>query len=78
MRKSELFEALYAVYGDAYGSSLASDLSLTVLKGRTLLEALDDGEKVDDVWSAFCAEMDADDSVRWYHRSTHVGSTRRN
>ena len=69
MRRSELLEALRAVYGSAYGSTLAADLALAGLGGKTISEALDQGENVDRIWAAFCDEMDADDEVRWYHRS---------
>ncbi|MDO5701201.1 MAG: DUF3046 domain-containing protein [Bowdeniella nasicola] len=70
MRRSELAEALTACFGAAYGSSLAADLALPGLGGRTVNQALEDGEDVDAVWAAFCTEMDAGEDVRWYHRST--------
>ncbi|OKL55176.1 hypothetical protein BSZ39_00285 [Bowdeniella nasicola] len=69
MRRSELFEALRHIYGEALGTSLAADLSLLQLGGRTIDQALADEVPVPKVWAAFCEEMGAGDEVRFYHRS---------
>lgn len=69
MRRSELFEALTATYGEALGTSLAADLALVQLGGRSMNAALADGIDPAKVWAAFCDEMEADDEVRFYHRS---------
>lgn len=68
MRRSEIFAALTDTYGADYGYSLACDLSLQQLGGKTLLEALDTNVDLDEAWAAFCVEMDADEAVRFHHR----------
>lgn len=68
MRRSEIFAALTETYGADYGYSLACDLSLQQLGGKTLLEALETNVDLDQAWAAFCDEMDADASVRFHHR----------
>lgn len=68
MYHSELYAALTACFGEVNGPSLAQDLTLRVLGGKTLAEALDEGVPARTAWEAFCTEMDADEYVQWYHR----------
>lgn len=68
MYHSELYTALIACFGDVNGPSLAQDLALRELGGKTLAEALAEGVSTRVAWAAFCTEMDADEYVQWYHR----------
>lgn len=55
------------VFG-AYGRSLARDLVLGPLQGRTAEQALADGERPGLVWAAICDVNDLPDHIRWHHR----------
>lgn len=45
-------------FGEAYATSLARDHVLGNLGGRTVLEALEQGEPPRTVWEALCEDMD--------------------
>ena len=45
-------------FGEAYAGSLARDHVLGALGGRTVLEALEQGEPPRAVWEALCDDMD--------------------
>ncbi|MCU1624423.1 MAG: hypothetical protein JWL79_3268 [Frankiales bacterium] len=45
-------------FGVLYARSFASDMVLATLGSRTVLQALDEGEPVKDVWRAVCAHLD--------------------
>lgn len=45
-------------FGPAYARSLARQQALTAFGGRSVQEALDDGEEPREVWEAVCAQMD--------------------
>jgi hypothetical protein len=45
-------------FGVLYARSFASDMVLATLGSRTVLQALDEGESVKDVWRAVCAHLD--------------------
>lgn len=51
-----------------YASSLAKDMVLGPLGGRTAQEALDAGETPRRVWAAICEVNDLPEQVRWHHR----------
>jgi len=53
------------VFGAAYAKSLASDLVLGELGGRSAAQALDDGEPARRVWLALCSAMDVPEDRRW-------------
>ena len=57
-----------AAFGAARARSLAEDLVLSDLGGRTPSEALASGVPVRTVWDAVCEAMDLDDDARWWHR----------
>jgi len=42
-------------FGAAYAQSVATDYVLADLAGRTVRQALADGEDVKDIWRAVCA-----------------------
>lgn len=69
MKHSEFWTVVDEVLGPAYGRSLAADLALPALGGRTAVAALADGVAPGTVWAAVCAEMDLDDRARWHHRT---------
>jgi hypothetical protein len=48
------WERMRAQFGDAYAESVAKDHVLTVLGGRTVDQALADGEDVKVIWRAVC------------------------
>ncbi|GAA2072412.1 MULTISPECIES: DUF3046 domain-containing protein [Microbacterium] len=64
MRRSEFDRAVSDEFG-AQGDSLAADLSLMALGGRTAREALTAGVPPRDVWLALCAETDVPESRRY-------------
>lgn len=65
MRHREFWELLEDVFGRAYGRSLAGDLVLEALDGRTAVRALDDGEEPRRVWHELCDAMGLPDAERW-------------
>lgn len=63
MRRSEFLRAVDTEFR-AQASSLVNDLGLSALRGRTALEALDDGTPPREIWLALCAEMDVPENRR--------------
>jgi hypothetical protein len=55
------------VFGSVYAKSLASDLTMSSLGGRTAAEALAAGVAPREVWDAVCAAMDVPEPKRWAH-----------
>jgi len=51
-------------FGDAYAESLARDLVVGRLGGRTVAEALDAGIEPAEVWAALCEVLDVPVSER--------------
>lgn len=64
MRLTDFWERLDEVLGTAYSRSWASDVVITSLAGRTVRQALDDGEDVQSVWRAVCEVMDVPAHLR--------------
>jgi hypothetical protein len=56
------------VFGSDYAKSLASDLVVGALGGRTAMEALDGGAAPRDVWEELCEAMDVPEHRRYAHR----------
>lgn len=52
MRLTDFWARLEQVFGSTYAASVARDHVLAQLGGRTIVEALDAGEKAADVWRA--------------------------
>jgi phosphatidate phosphatase APP1 len=52
---TDFWARLEQVFGAAYAASMARDQVLSQLGGRTIVEALDAGEKAADVWRAVVA-----------------------
>lgn len=55
MRQSDFWQRLEQVFGPGYAPSVARDQVLAQLGGRTIVEALDAGEKAAEVWRAVVA-----------------------
>ncbi len=55
MRLTEFWARLEQAFGPAYAGSLAADQVLSQLGGRTIVQALNEGEKTVVVWRAVCA-----------------------
>jgi hypothetical protein len=53
-----------AQFGETYADSVARDHVLTALGGRTVSQALDDGEDVRVVWRAVCEAFKVPDRLR--------------
>jgi Protein of unknown function (DUF3046) len=52
MRLTEFWERMREQFGDSYAESVAKDYVLSSLAGRTVSQALADGEDVKVVWRA--------------------------
>ena len=68
VKYSEFWNAVEAVFGTAYGRSLAQDLVLPGL-GVTCVQALDTGVAPERVWGLLCDETERSDDERWIFRS---------
>jgi hypothetical protein len=58
VRLTDFWERMRRSFGDSYADSLARDHVLSGLSGRTIEEALGEGEEVKTVWRAVCAEFE--------------------
>lgn len=65
MRHSEFWQLSDEVFGPEYSRSLAADLVIGDLGGRTALQALDDGIPPRQVWDALCDAQDVPAGRRW-------------
>lgn len=54
VRATEFWEKMRAQFGDVYATSVAKDYVLSGLGGRTVDQALADGEDVKVIWRAVC------------------------
>ena len=64
MRLTEFWARMREQFGDVYAESLAKDYVLSNLGGRTVNEALADGEDAKVVWRAVCDTFNVPDSLR--------------
>lgn len=55
MRLTDFWERMEVTFGRSYARSWAADQHLAALAGRTVDQALADGEDTRDVWRAVCA-----------------------
>jgi Protein of unknown function (DUF3046) len=58
------WERMRAQFGEAYAESVAQDYVLAGMGGRTVNQALADGEDVKRVWLAVCDAFRLPDRVR--------------
>ncbi|MFC4556336.1 DUF3046 domain-containing protein [Georgenia faecalis] len=68
MKHSEFWQVVDETFGPAYGRSLAEDLVLPGLSGRSAARAVREGEDPQRVWDAMCTEMELSEAARWRHR----------
>ena len=64
MRLTEFWARMREQFGDVYAESLAKDYVLSSLGGRTVNQALADGEDAKVVWRAVCDTFNVPDSLR--------------
>jgi hypothetical protein len=65
VRHSEFWQLAEEVFGPEYARSLASDIVLGRLGGRTPVQGLDAGIPPRDVWEALCDAQDVPPERRW-------------
>ena len=58
VRQTDFWERMRRSFGESYADSLARDHVLATLAGRTVEQALADGEDVKTVWRAVCSEFE--------------------
>ena len=58
MRLTEFWERMNEQFGERYAESVAKDYVMAELGGRTIEQALADGEDTKKVWHAVCATFD--------------------
>jgi hypothetical protein len=58
VRQTDFWGRMRRSFGETYADSLARDHVLAALSGRTIEQALADGEDVKTVWRAVCAEFE--------------------
>jgi len=54
VRQTEFWQRMEARFGAAYARSYAADQVLATLQGRSVVQALEDGDDVKSVWRAVC------------------------
>jgi hypothetical protein len=64
VRLTEFWSRMRAQFGESYADSVARDHVLTVLGGRTVNQALDDGEDVKVIWGAICETFKVPSGLR--------------
>ncbi|HWF82667.1 MAG TPA: DUF3046 domain-containing protein [Streptosporangiaceae bacterium] len=64
MRHTEFWRRMDEHFGSAYAQSVAKDFVLTGLGGRTVQQALADGEDVKMIWRAVCAAFPVPERLR--------------
>ncbi|GLW62770.1 hypothetical protein Arub01_10140 [Actinomadura rubrobrunea] len=58
MRLTQFWERMSEQFGETYAESVAKDYVMAELGGRTIEQALADGEDAKKVWQAVCATFD--------------------
>jgi hypothetical protein len=64
VRLTMFWERMRAQFGDSYAESVAQDHVLSALGGRTINQALADGEDVKVVWRAVCEAFHVPERMR--------------
>lgn len=64
MRLTEFWERMNRQFGKNYAQSVAKDYVLAGVGGRTVNQALADGEDVKVVWQAICDAFDVPENLR--------------
>ncbi|MFI6325858.1 DUF3046 domain-containing protein [Nonomuraea sp. NPDC050556] len=64
MRLTEFWRRMHAHFGGTYAESWARDYVIAPLGGRTVTQALADGESAKSVWRAVCQVEDVASNLR--------------
>ncbi|GGK83045.1 hypothetical protein Sme01_17060 [Sphaerisporangium melleum] len=64
MRLTEFWNRMNRHFGETYAESWARDYVIAGLGGRTVIQALAEGESAKDVWRAVCQVTDVDSRLR--------------
>jgi DUF3046 family protein len=64
VRLTNFWDRMRAQFGEAYAASVAQDYVLAGMGGRTVNQALADGEDVRAVWRAVCDAFELPDRLR--------------
>ena len=64
MRLTVFWERMREQFGDVYADSVAKDYVLRALGGRTVTQALADGENPKVIWRAICEDFDVPERLR--------------
>lgn len=64
MRLTVFWDRMNEHFGESYAPSVARDYVIAELGGRTIEQALADGEPVKKVWRAVCATFDVPEPLR--------------
>ncbi len=64
MRLTVFWQRMNEQFGEAYAESVAKDYVMAELGGRTVNQALADGESAKDVWAAVCASFEVAERLR--------------
>ena len=64
VRLTVFWDRMRQVFGDTYAESVAKDHVMAELGGRTVDQALTDGESAKRVWQAVCATFDVPERLR--------------
>jgi hypothetical protein len=64
VRQTVFWERMNAQFGAAYAPSVAADHVISALGGRTVNQALADGEEAKTVWRAVMSEFELPDHLR--------------
>ncbi|SDR01456.1 DUF3046 domain-containing protein [Thermostaphylospora chromogena] len=60
MRLTDFWDRMNRHFGEAYAESWARDFVIAELGGRTVMQALAEGESAKTVWRAVCRVADVD------------------
>jgi hypothetical protein len=61
---TDFWERMHQQFGEAYAESFARDVVIRELGGRTVEQALAEGEDAKDVWRGVCAVVDVPAALR--------------
>ena len=64
MKLTEFWDRMREQFGEVYAESVAKDQVLGALGGRTVSQALADGEDAKTVWRAVCETFDVPERLR--------------
>jgi predicted metalloprotease len=64
VRLTVFWDRMKQQFGDTYAESVAKDYVIAELGGRTVEQALADGESAKRVWQAVCATFDVPERLR--------------